>query len=127
MIYGDRNSGVIVTGATGKQGAFHIALMNDYARQVLLEFTVAQPPIRACHVIDGAALQAGEHGNEIGYALVRIADIEIAPRIRPGFHDLGFNPFVGVQQRYIRFLIRMRFVHFFARVEKVPDATAALP
>jgi succinyl-CoA synthetase alpha subunit len=34
MIYGDRNSGVIVTGATGKQGAFHIALMNDYARQV---------------------------------------------------------------------------------------------
>jgi len=34
MIYGDRNTGVIVTGATGKQGAFHIALMNEYARQV---------------------------------------------------------------------------------------------
>ncbi|NTW92048.1 MAG: succinate--CoA ligase subunit alpha [Methanoregulaceae archaeon] len=34
MIYGDRTTGVIVTGATGKQGAFHIALMNDYARQV---------------------------------------------------------------------------------------------
>jgi succinyl-CoA synthetase alpha subunit len=34
MIYGDKNTGVIVTGATGKQGAFHIALMNDYARQV---------------------------------------------------------------------------------------------
>ena len=34
MIYGDKNTGIIVTGATGKQGAFHIALMNDYARQV---------------------------------------------------------------------------------------------
>ncbi len=34
MIYGDRSCGVIVTGATGKQGAFHIALMNEYARQV---------------------------------------------------------------------------------------------
>lgn len=34
MIYGDRHTGVIVQGATGKQGAFHIALMNEYARQV---------------------------------------------------------------------------------------------
>jgi succinyl-CoA synthetase alpha subunit len=34
MIYGDRNTGIIVTGATGKQGAFHIALINEYARQV---------------------------------------------------------------------------------------------
>lgn len=34
MIYGDKTTGVIVTGATGKQGAFHIALMNEYARQV---------------------------------------------------------------------------------------------
>ncbi len=34
MIYGDKSTGVIVTGATGKQGAFHIALMNEYARQV---------------------------------------------------------------------------------------------
>ena len=34
MIYGDKKTGVIVTGATGKQGAFHIALMNEYARSV---------------------------------------------------------------------------------------------
>jgi succinyl-CoA synthetase alpha subunit len=34
MIYGDRKTGVIVTGATGKQGAFHIPLMNEYARSV---------------------------------------------------------------------------------------------
>jgi succinyl-CoA synthetase alpha subunit len=34
MIYADRNAGIIVTGATGKQGAFHIALMNEYARTV---------------------------------------------------------------------------------------------
>ncbi len=34
MIYGDRNRGVIVQGATGKQGAFHIQLMNAYARSV---------------------------------------------------------------------------------------------
>jgi len=34
MIYGDRNTGIIVTGATGKQGAFHITLINEYARQV---------------------------------------------------------------------------------------------
>jgi succinyl-CoA synthetase alpha subunit len=34
MIYGDKHTGVIVQGATGKQGAFHIALMNEYARQV---------------------------------------------------------------------------------------------
>lgn len=34
MIYADRNAGIIVTGATGKQGAFHINLMNEYARSV---------------------------------------------------------------------------------------------
>ncbi len=34
MIYGDRNTGVIVQGATGNQGAFHISLMNEYARSV---------------------------------------------------------------------------------------------
>ncbi|KUG20139.1 MAG: succinate--CoA ligase subunit alpha [Methanomicrobiaceae archaeon] len=34
MIYGDRDLGVIVQGATGKQGVFHIALMNEYARVV---------------------------------------------------------------------------------------------
>ncbi|MDD1675514.1 MAG: succinate--CoA ligase subunit alpha [Methanomicrobiales archaeon] len=34
MIYGDRSTGILVTGATGKQGAFHIPLMNAYAREV---------------------------------------------------------------------------------------------
>jgi succinyl-CoA synthetase alpha subunit len=34
MIYADRTTGVIVTGATGNQGAFHIPLMNAYARQL---------------------------------------------------------------------------------------------
>ncbi|HUU76107.1 MAG TPA: succinate--CoA ligase subunit alpha [Methanoregulaceae archaeon] len=34
MIYADRRTGIIVQGATGKQGAFHIALMNEYSRQV---------------------------------------------------------------------------------------------
>lgn len=34
MIYADRNAGIIVTGATGRQGAFHIALMNEYAAGV---------------------------------------------------------------------------------------------
>jgi succinyl-CoA synthetase alpha subunit len=34
MIYGDRDLGVIVQGATGKQGAFHVQLMNEYARTV---------------------------------------------------------------------------------------------
>jgi succinyl-CoA synthetase alpha subunit len=34
MIYGDKNTGIIMTGATGKQGAFHIALINEYAQQV---------------------------------------------------------------------------------------------
>jgi succinyl-CoA synthetase alpha subunit len=34
MIYGDKNLGVVVTGATGKQGAFHIPLMNEYAKKV---------------------------------------------------------------------------------------------
>jgi len=34
MIYGDRNSGTIVWGATGRQGSFHINLMNEYARSV---------------------------------------------------------------------------------------------
>jgi succinyl-CoA synthetase alpha subunit len=41
VIYGDKHTGVIVTGATGKQGAFHIALMNEYARQVGGEGVVA--------------------------------------------------------------------------------------
>lgn len=34
MIYADRSAGIIVTGATGRQGAFHIGLMNEYARKV---------------------------------------------------------------------------------------------
>ena len=34
MIYGDRNTGILVQGATGKQGEFHIGLMNAYAGQV---------------------------------------------------------------------------------------------
>jgi len=34
MIYGDKNTGVIVQGATGRQGAFHIDLMNQYAESV---------------------------------------------------------------------------------------------
>ncbi|TAJ44616.1 succinate--CoA ligase subunit alpha [Methanofollis fontis] len=34
MIYGDKNTGVIVQGATGRQGSFHINLMNEYARSV---------------------------------------------------------------------------------------------
>ncbi|WML67988.1 MAG: Succinate--CoA ligase [ADP-forming] subunit alpha [Methanoregula sp. SKADARSKE-2] len=34
MIYGDRNTGILVQGATGRQGEFHIGLMNTYARQV---------------------------------------------------------------------------------------------
>ena len=34
MIYGDKKTGIIVTGATGKQGEYHIGLMNEYARQV---------------------------------------------------------------------------------------------
>jgi succinyl-CoA synthetase alpha subunit len=34
MIYGDKKTGVLVQGATGKQGEFHIGLMNTYARQV---------------------------------------------------------------------------------------------
>lgn len=34
MIYADKNTGVLVQGATGSQGKFHINLMNEYARQV---------------------------------------------------------------------------------------------
>ncbi len=34
MIYGDKKTGIIVQGATGRQGAFHIALMNEYAGSV---------------------------------------------------------------------------------------------
>lgn len=34
MIYADRNTKFLVTGATGKQGEFHIGLMNTYARNV---------------------------------------------------------------------------------------------
>jgi succinyl-CoA synthetase alpha subunit len=34
MIFGDKRAGIIVQGATGSQGAFHLALMNEYAREV---------------------------------------------------------------------------------------------
>ncbi len=34
MIYGDKKTGILVQGATGKQGEFHIGLMNAYAREV---------------------------------------------------------------------------------------------
>jgi succinyl-CoA synthetase alpha subunit len=34
VIYGDKKTGILVQGATGKQGEFHIGLMNAYAQQV---------------------------------------------------------------------------------------------
>ncbi|HSA37415.1 MAG TPA: succinate--CoA ligase subunit alpha [Methanoregula sp.] len=34
MIYGDKQTGILVQGATGKQGEFHIGLMNSYAQSV---------------------------------------------------------------------------------------------
>ena len=34
MIYAGKNTGILVQGATGSQGKFHINLMNAYARQV---------------------------------------------------------------------------------------------
>jgi len=34
MIYGDKKTGILVQGATGRQGEFHIGLMNTYAQQV---------------------------------------------------------------------------------------------
>ena len=34
MIYGDKRTGILVQGATGRQGEFHIRLMNAYAQQV---------------------------------------------------------------------------------------------
>ncbi len=34
MIYADKTTGVIVQGATGRQGSFHIQLMNQYAKSV---------------------------------------------------------------------------------------------
>ncbi|KQC04304.1 MAG: succinate--CoA ligase [Methanoculleus sp. SDB] len=34
MIFGDASTGIIVQGATGNQGAFHLDLMNQYARDV---------------------------------------------------------------------------------------------
>jgi len=34
MIYADKGTGVLVQGATGSQGKFHINLMNEYARKV---------------------------------------------------------------------------------------------
>jgi succinyl-CoA synthetase alpha subunit len=34
MIYGDKKTGVLVQGATGRQGEFHIGLMNAYAKLV---------------------------------------------------------------------------------------------
>jgi succinyl-CoA synthetase alpha subunit len=33
MIYGDKKTGILVQGATGRQGEFHIGLMNAYAQQ----------------------------------------------------------------------------------------------
>jgi len=33
LIYGDKKTGILVQGATGRQGEFHIGLMNAYAQQ----------------------------------------------------------------------------------------------
>lgn len=41
MIYADKNTGVIVCGATGNQGSFHINRMNQYARSVGAKGVVA--------------------------------------------------------------------------------------
>lgn len=34
MIYADKDTGILVQGATGSQGAFHINLMNQYAKEI---------------------------------------------------------------------------------------------
>ncbi|HJK50305.1 MAG TPA: succinate--CoA ligase subunit alpha, partial [Methanocorpusculum sp.] len=34
MIYADKDTEILVQGATGSQGAFHINLMNQYAKAV---------------------------------------------------------------------------------------------
>ncbi len=34
MIYADKNTGILVQGATGSQGKFHINLMNEYAKEI---------------------------------------------------------------------------------------------
>jgi succinyl-CoA synthetase alpha subunit len=57
MIFGDRNTGVIVQNATGKQGAFHLRLMNEYARSVGGKGVVAgMAPGKAGQVVDGVPI-----------------------------------------------------------------------
>lgn len=41
MIYADKDTGILVQGATGSQGRFHINLMNEYAREVKSRGVVA--------------------------------------------------------------------------------------
>jgi len=68
MIYGDKSTGVIVQGATGNQGAFHISLMNEYARSVGGRGVVAGvtpgkggQTVHGVHVYDSVREAAEEH------------------------------------------------------------------
>jgi len=54
MILGDKNTGVIVQNATGRQGAFHLRLINEYARSVGGKGVVAgMAPGKSGQVIHG--------------------------------------------------------------------------
>lgn len=54
MIYADKNTGVLVQGATGSQGAFHINLMNSYAKEVCgLGVVAGTTPGKAGQTIHG--------------------------------------------------------------------------
>jgi len=68
MIYADRSTGIIVTGATGNQGAFHLPLMNAYAREVGGKGVVAGvtpgkggQPIHGVPVYNSIREAIGEH------------------------------------------------------------------
>jgi len=75
MIYGDKKTGILVQGATGKQGEFHIGLMNSYARLVGGRGVVAGvTPGKGGREVHGIpvynTVREAMHGHDIGAAVI---------------------------------------------------------
>ena len=86
MIYGDKKTGILVQGATGKQGEFHIGLMNAYAQQVGGRGVVAGvTPGKGGQMVHGVPIyntvKEAMHDHDIGAAVIFVPAVAAADSI----------------------------------------------
>jgi succinyl-CoA synthetase alpha subunit len=91
MIYGDKKTGILVQGATGKQGEFHIGLMNSYARLVGGRGVVAGvTPGKGGREVHGVpvynTVKEAMHDHDIGAAVIFVPAAAAADAIMEEAH-----------------------------------------